>query len=105
MANTDDLTRGASRALNQTITEITEFLEDNAKRPGGRGADLREFLRKRIADIGYHWYKRGIRRGHMEAYKKWKKTERVSKTFRFKAGRDFFEGQTRRVRVTSKIKT
>lgn len=105
MANMDDFTRGASKSLNLTITEIMEFLEDNAKRPGGIGADLRAFLHERIADFGEHWYKRGIRRGHMETYKKWKETGRVSKTFRFKTGREFFEGQTRRVRVTSKIKT
>jgi hypothetical protein len=103
MANIDDST-GASKSLNLTISEIMEFLGDNAKRPGGTGADLRAFLHEKIADFGKHWYKRGTRRGHMETYKTWKETGRVSRKFRFKTEREFFDGQMRRVRVTSKIK-
>lgn len=102
MANTDDLKRGASKSLNLTITEIMQFLKDHAKRPADK---LRPYLHRKIAKLGAHWYKRGVRRGHMEVYKEWKKTGRVPITFSFKAEREFYEGQTREVRVTSKIKT
>jgi hypothetical protein len=43
---------GSSKAINKTITEIRNFLADQSVRPGGRGADLREFLHERLADLG-----------------------------------------------------
>jgi hypothetical protein len=103
MANTD-LVQGRSEALNKTISEIVKFLGDNAKRPGGIGVDLRAFLREKLADLAEYWYKRGVRRGRMQSYKEWKATGRLSRKFRYKGTREFFEGQERRIRVTSRIK-
>jgi hypothetical protein len=98
----EDLIRARSESLSKTITEIMRFLGDNAKRPGGKGAKLRPFLHEKLADLAEHWYKRGVRRGRMESYKEWKETDKLSKRFRYKATREFFDGQERRVRVTSR---
>lgn len=100
----EDLARGRSEALNKTITEIMKFLGYNAKRPGGNGAKLRVFLHEKLADLAEHWYKRGVRRGHIQSYEEWKVGGSLSRKFRYKGTREFFEGQKRRVRVTSKIK-
>jgi DNA-binding transcriptional MerR regulator len=98
-----DLIEGQSRSLNLTISEIKAFLGDSGKRPAE--AKLRDFLHEKLADLSKHWYKRGVKRGHMESYKEWKATRKVSKRFRYKATREFFDGQKSRVRVTSKIKS
>lgn len=100
-----DLSQGRSEALNKTISEIMKFLGDNAKRPGGTGADLRGFLREKLADLGEYWYKRGVRRGRMESYNEWKATGKLSRRFRCKGMREFFDGDYRHFRVTSRIKT
>jgi hypothetical protein len=100
-----DLAQGRSEALNKTIGEIMNFLGDNAKRPGGTGADLRGFLREKLGDLGEYWYKRGVRRGRIESYDEWKTTGKLSKRFRYKGTRQFFDGDQRSFRVTSTIKT
>lgn len=100
-----DLVRGRSESLNKTISEIMKFLGDDAERPGGTGVDLRDFLHEKLADLAEYWYKRGVRRGHMESHKQFKATGTLSAKLRYKGKREFFEGQERRVRVTSRIKT
>jgi hypothetical protein len=96
---------GRSESLNKTITEVMKFLGDNAtSRPGGWGAKLRPFLHEKLADLAEHWYKRGIRRGHIECHKEFKATGSLSRRLRYSANREFFAGQQRSVRVTSKIK-
>jgi len=99
-----DLVHGASKSLNKTISEIMRFLGDNSRRQGGKGTRLRDFLHEKIADFGTYWYKRGVRRGHMESYKEFKKTGEVAMKFHYEGKREFFRGLERRVRVTSKIK-
>lgn len=98
-----DFVQGCSKSLNKTISEVATFLGHDAGRPGGRGTNLRDFLHEKLADLAEHWYKRGVRRGHMESHKEFKATGAVSAEFRYKGEREFFEGQARRVRVTSKI--
>jgi len=94
--------KGHSQSLNKTIREIRTFLEDTTKRP--RDVKLRVFLHEKLADLSEYWYEHGVRRGHIECYKEWDATGKVSKKFRYKGTREFFDGQQRRVRVTSKIK-
>ncbi len=103
MANRD-VVKGRSEAINKTITEIMKFLEDDGERPGGRGADLRGFLRQKLADLAEHSWKRGFRRGHIEAHKESVDKGKVPTKLRYEARRVFFKGQKRLVRVTSKIK-
>lgn len=103
MANRD-LVTGRSESLNKTISEIMKFLRDGSGRPGGRGANLRDFLNEKLADLAEYWYKRGVRRGHMESHKEFKATGTLSARLRYKGKREFFDGQKRRVRVTSRIK-
>lgn len=100
-----DFVRGCSKSLYKTINGIMTFLGDDAKRPGGKGTNLRDFLHEKLADLAEHWYKRGLRRGHMESYKEFKAKGAVPAKFRYKSTREFFKGQKRQVRVTSKIKT
>lgn len=93
-----------SKSLNVTITKLMKALHDHGKRPGGRGANLREFLHDKMADFGHYWYRRGVRRGHMESRKTWLKTDEVPKKFVYKATRVFFDGRVRDVKVKSKAK-
>jgi len=95
---------GRSDSLNATITEVMDFLGDEGNRPGGWGAKLRPFLHKKLADLAEYWYKRGVRRGHMECHKEFKTTGSLSRRLRYIGEREFFTGQERSVRVTSKIK-
>ena len=97
-----DPAQGSAKSLNKTISEIMKFLKDDAERPRDH---LRNFLHEKLADLAEHWYKRGVRRGHLESHKEFKATGAVSAKLRYKSEREFFEGQERRVRVTSKIKT
>ncbi len=99
----DDSTGGASASLNQTITEIMEFIEDQGPRPGGRGAKLREFLHRKIAKLAEKRYKRGFRRGHIESHKRFVETGAFPKTIRYVGEREFFKDQIRKVDVTSRI--
>lgn len=92
-----------SESLNKTITEVMAFLKDDGERPGGSGAKLRKFLHEKLADLAEHWYKRGVRRGHMESHKELMAMGTLSTKLRYKAEREFFDGQQRRVRVTSRI--
>jgi hypothetical protein len=96
-----DLVKGRSESLQKTISEIMKFLKDDAKRPR---TELRDFQHKKLADFAYYWYKRGLRRGHMESHKEFKATGAVSAKLRYKSKREFFDGQEREVRITSKIK-
>jgi len=98
----NDLVRGRSESLQKTISEIMKFLKDDAERQRDH---LRNFLHEKLADLAEHWYKRGVRRGHMKSYKEFKATGAVSAKLRYQNKRDFFEGQERQVRVTSKIRT
>lgn len=97
---TDDFKAGASASLNKTITEIREFLDDHGGRPD---ADLRGFLRKKLADMSEKRYRRGFRRGHIQSYKKFLETGVFPKEIEFEAKREFFTRQRRRFRVTSKV--
>lgn len=103
MANFD-LVKGRSQALNKTISEIMTFLGDKGYRPGGRGSDLRGFLREKLADLAENWYKRGVRRGHMESHKAAATKGTVPKKLHYKGHREFFDGEKRSVRVVSRIK-
>jgi hypothetical protein len=82
-------------------------LGDDEKRPGpgGTGVKLRDFLHKKLADLSEYWYKRGVKRGHIESHKEYKATGTLSARLQYKGKKEFFDGQERRVRVTSKIKT
>jgi len=93
---------GASASLNQTISKIMKFLQDEGSRPS---RDLRACLDEKIADLAERWYKRGVRRGHIESYKEFVDKGTLSGKLRYKSQREFFKGQKRQVRVTSKIKT
>ncbi len=95
---------GRSDSLNATITEVMEFLDDKAHRPGGWGARLRPFLHGKLADLAEYWYKRGVRRGHIECHKEFKTTGSLSRRLRYTGQREFFTGQERSVRITSNIK-
>ena len=100
-----DSTSGASASLNQTISEIMDFLGDQGRRPGGRGAKLREFLHEKLADLALKRYKRGFRRGHMESHKKFVETGAFPDELSYVCEREFFKNQKRKVHVTSKLKT
>ena len=95
---------GRSESLNKTITEVMDFLGDAAARPGGWGAKLRPFLHQKLADLAEYWYKRGVRRGHMECHKEFNETGSLSRRLRYTGKREFFAGQKRSVSVTSRIK-
>lgn len=100
-----DLVKGRSDSLNKSISEVMKSLGDAGKRPGGLGVDLRGVFHEKLADFARYWYKRGVRRGHMESYKEFKATGTLPAKLRYKGKREFFEGQERPVRVTSRIKT
>lgn len=103
MARSDRI-KGCSQAINKTITEITDFLDDDSPRPGGRGSNLREFLREKLADLAEYWYRRGYTRGHTESHKASAAKGKVPSKLVYKGKREFFEGQKRRVRAVSRIK-
>jgi hypothetical protein len=92
---------GASKSLNQTISEIKRFL---GQPPGGRGAKLRVFLHEKLADLAEKWYKKGFKRGHIESRKAFRESGAVPKPLRYKGSRELFAGQRRRLEVRSKIK-
>jgi hypothetical protein len=100
-----DSTSGASASLNRTITDIKEFLGDEGRRPGGRGASLRDFLHEKLADLAEKRYRRGFRRGHKESHKRFVATGVFPSELRYDAEREFFKGHKRQVHLTSKIKT
>jgi hypothetical protein len=91
--------------MNRTISEIMTFLSDQGRRPGGRGTDLRDFLHEKLADLAEKRYRRGFRRGHMESHKRFVDTGVFPTEIDFEAEREFFDGQNRWVRLTSKIRT
>jgi hypothetical protein len=97
-----DSVKGSSKSLKKTINEIMTFLGDDAGSPRDK---LRDFLHEKLADFAEHWYKRGVRRGHMESHKEFKATGAVSAKLRYKGKRELFIGKERQVRVTSKINT
>src|ERR1039458_10136482 len=99
-----DLVQGRSESLNKSISEIMTFLGDDEKRPGGMGVMLRDFLHEKLADLSEYWYKRGVRRGHMESHKEFKATGALSVRLQYKGKKEFFDGQERRGRGTTKIK-
>lgn len=94
-------TIGASKANNRTITEIMEFLGKDGRRPR---AQQRAFLRKMLADLGKHWYKRGFNRGHRQSLNQFQELGRVRSKLSYKGEREFFSGQTRRVRIKSTVR-
>jgi hypothetical protein len=98
----DSFAAGASASLNETIGKTMAFLNDNEDRPN---RELRAFLHEKLADFGEYWYKRGVRRGHMESYKIFAATGELPTKLRYKARRVFFDGQERRISVRYKIKT
>lgn len=100
-----DSTGGASASLNRTISEIMAFLGDQGRRPGGKGAKLREFLHEKLADLALKRYRRGFRRGHMESHKKFVETGVFPSELSYICEREFFKNQKREVHVTSKIAT
>ena len=69
---TRERVEGRSESLNKTITELMEFLNDNADRPGGWGAKLRPFLHEKLADLAEYWYKRGVRITGFAAVSAWR---------------------------------
>jgi hypothetical protein len=100
-----DLIKGRSESLNKSITEVMKFLGDNDKRRDGLGVDLRGVFHDKLADFARYWFKRGVRRGHIESHKKFKATGMLSAKLRYNGKKEFFAGQERPVRVTSRIKT
>ena len=102
--SSSDLATGRAEALNKTITQIMKFLKDNGDRPGGPGARLRPFLYEKVGDLAERWYKRGVRRGHIQSYEQFKETGRLSRRLLYETEREFFHGQNRQVSVTSRIK-
>jgi hypothetical protein len=103
MMSTDRI-RGRSESLSKTIGEVMRFLGDDAKRPGGVGVDLRDLLHRKLGDLSAHWYERGFRRGHIQSYKEFETTGTLSRKLRYKTKREFFEGEERKTRVTSRIR-
>jgi hypothetical protein len=101
MSNKDEI-RGKAKALKKTSGAIMEFLGDNSKQ---QNEELRDFLYEKLADLASHWYKRGVRRGHMESYKEWKTTGALSAKLRYETEREFFSNKSRSVRVKSKIES
>jgi DNA-binding transcriptional MerR regulator len=95
--------KGASKSLNKTIKEITEYLGQKKKHL--RRKPLRAFLREKLADLAEKRYRRGFRRGHMESHKKFAETGVVPNTLHYYGEREFFKDQKRKVHLTSKIKT
>src|SRR5947209_3227748 len=90
-----DLIRGRSESLNKSISELIQFLGDHGKRSAGLGVDLRGIHHEKLAEFAKYWYKRGVRRGHMESHKEFKATGTLSARLRYKGKREFFEGQER----------
>jgi hypothetical protein len=70
------------------------FLGDDEKRPGGMGVKLRDFLHEKLADLSEYWYKRGVRRGHIECHKEFKTTGALSARFQYKCKKDFLMGKS-----------
>lgn len=97
----DEQKIGASKANNKTISEIMEFLSEDGHRPS---AQQRAFLRKKLADLGNYWYKRGFNRGHRQSLKQFQKSGRVRSKLSYKGEREFFTGQTRQVRLKSTVR-
>jgi hypothetical protein len=102
--SSSDLATGRAEALNKTITEIMKFMKDSGNRPGGPRARLRPFLREKVGDLAERWYKRGVRRGHIQSYEQFKATGRLSRRLLYETEREFFQGQNRQISITSRIK-
>ena len=95
---------GPSASLNQTITEIMKHLGDDGPRPGGKGAKLRPFLRKKIGDLCERWFKRGFNRGHRESFKYFEAGEPVPRKLEYECSRKLSPGQDRDLSLKSTIK-
>jgi hypothetical protein len=96
------LATGRSQSLNRTIAELMRFLKYKGNRPN---CEFRAFLHEKLADFGEHWYKRGVRRGHMESYRIFAETGELPRKLRYKSCREFFDGQERRISIRSKVNT
>jgi hypothetical protein len=68
------------------------------------GSKASPVLHEKLAELAEHSYKRGVRRGHMECHKEFKANGSLSRRFQYSGKREFFAGQERSVRLTSKIK-
>ena len=90
---------GASKSLNKTISELMKFLKDEGDRPR---PPLRAGLNEKIGDLALKWYGRGFRRGHRETSKQ-SRRGRVPRILRYDATREFFTGDERTVRITSRL--
>jgi hypothetical protein len=93
---------GASKAINKTITEIEDVLAGLVLSPAGSG--LRNDLRLTIAKLAQHWFRRGFRRGCIEAHRSKTASGKPPKPVIYDARRDFFDGRKRPVNVRWKPK-
>jgi hypothetical protein len=66
--------KGASQALHKTISELMDYLEQDPSRPR---AELRQFMREKIADVAEWWANEGFYWGHGTACSHWNKTGEV----------------------------
>jgi hypothetical protein len=95
---------GASRSLNKTISEIMTFLEDDEARPKPAKGVLRPFLQKKIGDLAEYWFKRGVRRGCIEAERQYHDLGTFPQKVIYYKTRELFTGQKRKVRLMWKTK-
>ena len=92
---------GASKSLNQTISDVMDFLEDGADRPA---VDLRAFLYEKLGDLSEHWYRKGFNRGHRQSYKKFEAKGKVPVKLSYSCERNLFHDDARELRLRSKVK-
>lgn len=91
--------KGASKALNKTISAVMQHLEDDGDRPQ---SELREFLYEKLGDLAVYWYRRGFRRGHREAHRQ-SRNGNVTRVLRRIITREFFTGNERTIRLRSRL--
>lgn len=93
---------GASKSINKTISEIEGFLQNaGVNAPAGK---LRPMLHASIADLAEKWYRRGFKRGCIEAKDAYKETGKFPKEVTYDGSRELFIGQKRDLELVWRAK-
>lgn len=93
---------GAAKSLNKTITEIEAFLQTGRERPSAH--ELREVLHEQLADLAEKWFKKGFKRGCIEAQRAYRTDGIFPERVRYDGNRELFTGRDRDVRLSWKTK-
>ncbi len=93
---------GASASLKKTIRRTQNTTGRRQKIPT-RG--LRRVSEQALADLSEKMYRRGFKRGHMEARQEFERTGTVPSRLDYKSSRlrQFYLGNSRPVKVSSKL--